>query len=129
MATINSLMSYAWDIVMDWGIISYNRPLGTFVCRKRNFFASNLLLMTAFLNFFLRFAWASNRLPIFHAMHPSHLILLIEGAELFRRALWNIFRVEWEVMVIEEREKLEEVKIAEFEMASSDEFGVLSPVA
>jgi hypothetical protein len=125
MAIINSLMSYSWDIVMDWGIISYNRSLGAFVCRKRNFFPANMLLVTAFFNFFLRFAWASNRLPIFHALHPSHLILLIEGAELFRRAMWNIFRVEWEVMVIEEREKLKESKFVEIEMAE-EEVGFLS---
>jgi hypothetical protein len=120
MATINSLMSYAWDIVMDWGIISYNRSLGAFVCRKRNFFPSNMLLMTAFVNFFLRFAWAANRLPLFQSMHPSHLILLIEGAEIFRRAVWNIFRVEWEVMVMEEREKVAESKTIDIELTSNE---------
>lgn len=105
---------------MDWGLISFNRPLGAFICRKRNFFPSNMLIFTAVLNFFLRFAWAANRLSFFQSMHPSHLILLIESAEIFRRAIWNIFRVEWEVMVMEEREKLSESEIDEIELARGD---------
>ena len=36
---------------------------------------------------------------IFATLHPSHLILFIEVAEVFRRAMWNIFRIEWEIIV------------------------------
>ena len=53
-------------------------------------------------------------------MHPSHLILLIEAAEIFRRAMWNLFRVEWEVMVMEEREKMEELVIDDVELSNAE---------
>ena len=51
----------------------------------------------------LRFSWAANRIPSFSHLHASHLVLMVEIGEVFRRAMWNIFRIEWEVLVQHER--------------------------
>ena len=56
-------------------------------------------IIAAIVNLVLRFSWAANRFEIFATLHPSHLILFIEVAEVFRRAMWNIFRIEWEIIV------------------------------
>jgi EXS family len=54
-------------------------------------------------NFFLRFMWAANFFPFFARFHPATLIFIIEIVEVFRRWIWIIFRVEWEIIVQTER--------------------------
>ena len=36
-------------------------------------------------------------------MQPSQLVLLVEFGEVFRRAIWNFYRIEWEMIVQHER--------------------------
>lgn len=50
------------------------------------------------MNLCLRFSWAANRLPLFAGLPPAQLVLLLEVAEIFRRSLWFIFRIEWEMV-------------------------------
>ena len=63
-------------------------------------------LFIASINLFLRFSWAANRIPMLAQMPPAQLILLVEMAEIFRRSMWFIFRIEWE-MVNTELKKLQ----------------------
>ena len=55
------------------------------------------------INVIIRFAWAANRIPSLAAIHASHLMLMVELAEVARRAMWNLFRIEWEIIVQAER--------------------------
>jgi hypothetical protein len=104
MATINSVYSFLWDIIMDWGLLTlYSSPLpnstppspGHF--RARTVFSFPLHLLVACFNLFLRFSWAANRIEGLSSLPPSQLILLVELAEVLRRAVWNVFRIEWEI--------------------------------
>lgn len=58
-------------------------------------------VIIASINLFLRFSWAASRLPVFARLPPAHLILLIEVAEIVRRSMWFIFRIEWEMVKTE----------------------------
>lgn len=104
MATINSIYSFLWDIIMDWGLLSLYSPSppnivppspGSF--RPRTIFSFPLHLFVSCLNLVLRFSWAANRVQGLSSLPPSQLVLIIELAEVFRRGVWNIFRIEWEI--------------------------------
>jgi hypothetical protein len=82
---------------MDWGLISYTKKSGFFF-RPRLLLPVTYHIVAAIINLILRFSWAANRIKALEHIHPSHLVLLIELAEVFRRAMWNIFRVEWEII-------------------------------
>jgi len=105
MATINSTYSYAWDIIMDWGLFTfYSSPTSTTPSMKIRIFPPTstfsfpIHLIISCLNLLLRFSWAASRLPLFAALPPSQLVLLLEVAEIFRRSVWFIFRIEWEMV-------------------------------
>jgi hypothetical protein len=102
MAAVNSLYSYTWDIMMDWGLITLTRH-GKFIPRQRMMMPVYWYILAAALNLVLRFSWAANRIPQLSNLHSSHLVLMVELAEVSRRSMWNIFRVEWEVMSQQDR--------------------------
>jgi len=104
MATINSLYSYLWDVCMDWGIFSFTRD-GRCFLRQRMLLPMWFYALAAVVNLLLRFSWAANRVSFFSHLHASHLVLMVELAEVFRRAMWNVLRVEWEILVQEERSR------------------------
>jgi len=97
MATINSAYSFIWDIVMDWGLLSLYAPPQDSTFRPRTVFPFYLHIIVATLNLILRFSWASNRIQSLASLPASHLVLMIELAEVMRRSMWNIFRIEWEI--------------------------------
>ena len=102
MATINSLYSYLWDVVQDWGLLQFTRE-GRVYGRQRIMYPVAVYVIACFVNLVLRFSWAANRVPYFAAFHASHLVLMVELAEVARRAMWNFFRIEWEILVQTER--------------------------
>jgi len=101
-AGINSTYGFLWDLIMDWGLITLHRT-GRCTCRSRWLLPFPLHLISCLINLLLRFSWASNLIPYFSSLNPTHLVFLIQFAEVFRRAIWNIFRVEWEVIVQQDR--------------------------
>lgn len=102
MATINSIYSFLWDVIMDWGLLAlYSTPssptLSPNLHRPKTIFSFSLHLFISILNLILRFSWAANRVAGLSSLPSSQLVLIIELAEVFRRAVWNIFRIEWEI--------------------------------
>lgn len=102
MATVNSLYSFIWDIVMDWGFVSFTRD-GRMQLRQRCLWPQLTYFLAFILNFVLRFSWAANRIPGLRVLHASQLVLMVELAEVFRRAVWNLYRIEWEILVQQDR--------------------------
>ncbi len=98
MAFINSSISYLWDIVMDWGLISISKK-GKLSFRSKIYYPVIFYIFAAAVNLILRFSWAINRVPQLQNVHPAHLVLIVEVAEIIRRSIWSIFRIEWEVIV------------------------------
>ena len=60
-------------------------------------------ILAAIINLILRFSWAANRIPQLSNLHSSHLVLMVELLEVGRRSMWNIIRIEWEVIVQADR--------------------------
>ena len=83
---------------MDWGLITFHRT-GHVNSRLRTHFHWSFYLFAVVVNLILRFSWKATRLPWFASLHSSHLVLLLELAEVGRRALWNMIRIEWEIVV------------------------------
>lgn len=78
---------------MDWGLISIKDKKLQF--RQRILWPVISYYIAVIINLVLRFSWASNRFPYFNQMHASHLVLIVELAEVFRRSMWNLLRIEW----------------------------------
>jgi len=139
---VNSLYSFAWDVVMDWGMMDnprvvlertltpcsslaelapssadsptsaddkgghrhHHHPFDTLVShdcsraflRPRLRFGPSTSLAILVADAFLRFFWV---VRFFESrIFPSNdtFILCTEFLEVFRRAIWNLLRVEWE---------------------------------
>ena len=113
---INSLFSLYWDIVMDWGMMQAN-PIGMSLCgtkpldhlhkgRPLSYLHSFLrprlrfgLAMSAVIlvsDSFLRFSWCLRFVQAGLFASTDALVLCTQFLEVFRRALWNLLRVDWE---------------------------------
>lgn len=88
---------------MDWGLLSCNKD-GSLYVRHRTLLPLPLYAIVTVINLLLRFSWAANRITFFESLHPSMLVLVIELGEVLRRSIWFIFRIEWEVISIAERQ-------------------------
>lgn len=110
---INALYALYWDIVMDWGMMQNpsaatalclggvypidqsKRSCGHALMRNRLRFGVAMSFMIVVADSILRFSWT---LRFYHKLFPSgdSFVLCTQFLEVFRRALWNLLRVEWE---------------------------------
>jgi len=116
---INATYCLIWDIVMDWGMLDnptavVGQAMGGCVpsmlvgpefkkvscldaaLRPRLRFGTALTLVVVSIDVCLRYSWTLRFVE--HAIFPSNdaYILCTEFLEVFRRAVWNLLRVEWE---------------------------------
>jgi len=101
-ATLNSLYSFLWDIIMDWGFFTVTRE-GKILARPRIMLPLLTYLLATVINLALRFAWLINRVPGMDKVHSSVIVLAIELGEVFRRSMWMVYRIEWEVIVQQDK--------------------------
>jgi hypothetical protein len=116
----NSLYSFGWDVVMDWGLGHCGSSSG----RRRYHplhhhhhhhavaaptrypgLRPTLLFGAAWpyyaaitLDLGLRLLWALKYLEVDHRLSYDRFMLLIEALEVFRRGVWSVFRIEWECL-------------------------------
>ena len=109
--SVNSLYSFLWDIVMDWGLMSFSRE-GKCSTRQRFLYPTITYLLVSSTNLVLRFAWAANKFEAFAGLDASTLVLALELVEVFRRSVWNMYRIEWEIITVESKDKLLDSKVA-----------------
>ena len=83
---------------MDWGLLTFARD-GRVYRRQRVLLPIPFYAIAVIVNLLLRFSWTVNRIPGLEHIHSSIIILFIEIGEVVRRSMWNIFRIEWEVIV------------------------------
>lgn len=95
---INALYALYWDIVMDWGMMQ--NPMkanncGRALLRQRLRFGAAMSALILVADAVLRFSWL---LRFSKSMFPSEdsFVLCTQFLEVFRRAIWNLLRVEWE---------------------------------
>ena len=97
---LNTMLSVCWDVFMDWGL-GWPQPEGVhtpFFLRPTLLFRHPLYYYVSILmNIALRLCW-SLRLSVHLQRQASGPVFafLFEVLEVFRRFVWNFFRVEWE---------------------------------
>jgi hypothetical protein len=102
MAAINSTYSFLWDVIMDWGIITFHRT-GRVHMRQRAFYPIVAYILAIVFNLLLRFSWAAHSVPTLAKLPATQLVLIVEVAEVVRRAVWFFFRIEWEIISKQEK--------------------------
>jgi EXS family len=114
---INALYALYWDVVMDWGLLQNPSAVckattnsvavsaaaastsSLSVChhlmRPKLRFGIVMSALIVLADSILRFSWT---LRFYHALFPSgdSFVLCTQFLEVFRRALWNLLRIEWE---------------------------------
>ena len=96
-ASISGCYSSYWDIIMDFGYFeknSDNWPLRKMTLYKNK----NLCIIAIPLDIILRFLWMLSISPeiMNEIIWPEFLAFILFTLEMFRRALWNFIRVEYE---------------------------------
>ena len=96
--TISSFYAYTWDIKMDWGLMDKNAGENTLL-REETVYSSKTYYYFAIVeDFILRFGWtisvALAKIKIFDPQHTEWLPSLLAMLEVFRRFVWNFFRLE-----------------------------------
>jgi len=104
---LNSLYSFWWDIIKDWGLMQDH--CWPFTCnwkmRARRQYPNMVYVILALINLVLRVTWSLKLLDV--RVLGAHLtmqeilgsedtIFMLSLLEVYRRAQWTVFRVEWE---------------------------------
>ncbi|KAI8096164.1 EXS family-domain-containing protein, partial [Halteromyces radiatus] len=90
LSIINSTYTSIWDIKMDWGLLDVKSS--HFLLRDDLVFYKWTYYTAIPLNIMLRFAWAINKASL--AYHSEILAFGTAILEVFRRIVWNFFRLE-----------------------------------
>lgn len=99
-AIVNSAFSFLWDLVMDWGLLHWvPLKLGNFGLRPTLLYPQPPVVyyFAIVLNFIGRTLWSlrwSEQATIF--LGAFFLSSVQQAAEVVRRCLWNVLRVEWQ---------------------------------
>lgn len=96
-AILSTMYSYYWDVYKDWGLGDW---------KSKNFFLRDELLYPNKSMYYgiivfdlaFRFAWIFNMLSSLIPAHQIYLKILFGGAELLRRAVWSLLRLEWAII-------------------------------
>jgi len=111
--TLNALYALSWDIIMDWGMMqnpsavaahtiacggledTKSQSCGHAIMRPTLRFGVLASAGILIADCFLRFSWL---LRFRESLFPSkdHFVMATQLLEAFRRAIWNLLRVEWE---------------------------------
>jgi EXS family len=110
---INATYALAWDIIMDWGMFQDPTVVAQYACtapsdsppkvqscghalmRPKLRFGITASASIALADTVLRFSWLLRfRMSLFPS--KDHFVLATQLLEAFRRAIWNLLRVEWE---------------------------------
>ncbi|XP_041370667.1 xenotropic and polytropic retrovirus receptor 1-like isoform X2 [Gigantopelta aegis] len=94
-AVVSSCYTYTWDIKMDWGLFDKNAGENRFL-REEIVYAYKAYYYFAIVeDFVLRFSWSMS-VSVGESLlfHNEMLTTLMSCAEVFRRFIWNFFRLE-----------------------------------
>lgn len=102
-----------WDVCMDWGLVEWNSIQRTVTLRTARLYKWTWVYYVIFvINFLLRFVGMITLIPPVHLSRTTGLIVrtfpdfgmfvgsLAACAEIFRRTVWALLRLEWEVIKI-----------------------------
>ncbi|KAL6940603.1 hypothetical protein ACO0QE_004513 [Hanseniaspora vineae] len=106
-ATLNSVFSALWDIILDWSLFQ-SLDWSTFLLRKDMYIAGTknwkngrypwkgrmVYYMAIIIDFIIRFQWLAYIWFPSEIQQNAMVSLAIAFAEMFRRFIWMIFRIE-----------------------------------
>ncbi|XP_045461774.1 xenotropic and polytropic retrovirus receptor 1 [Harmonia axyridis] len=92
---VSSCYAYTWDIKLDWGLFDAKAGDNRFL-REEIVYSSMWFYYFAIIeDLILRFAWAfSMSLTEMGYVHADLMVTLLAPLEVFRRFMWNFFRLE-----------------------------------
>jgi myo-inositol-1(or 4)-monophosphatase len=128
---VNSLYSFLWDVIMDWGLghINLNSSSSSSSGSSRKggggerspssrlrhwglrptllFGSAGSYYAAIGLDLVLRLVWVLKYVEFDHRLSYDKFMLLIEGLEVLRRGVWSIYRIEWECLNLTGGRKVE----------------------
>ncbi|KAK9298291.1 hypothetical protein QLX08_008305 [Tetragonisca angustula] len=92
---MSSCFTYTWDVKLDWGLFDSNAGENKFL-REEIVYSSPYYYYFAIIeDFVLRFGWAfSLSLTEMGYVHADLMVSIVAPLEVFRRFIWNFFRLE-----------------------------------
>ena len=94
---VHAVYTFIWDIYMDWGLFQSKNLLRP----KLGYSWKSLYYIAIIEDLFLRFAWSLKLSLGLHLQAQVNLFYtLLAGLEIFRRFVWNFYRVEYEYIKI-----------------------------
>jgi len=95
---IATLYAFFWDIYKDWGLLRWAEHREHKLLRKELTYPAVAYYAAIAVNFVGRFAWAVALYPAAFGIHDLELMhfinLPLSLAEIGRRCMWNVFRLE-----------------------------------
>ena len=99
-AVFNSLYSFLWDVIMDWGLGQPHLPRRVvFLRHQLTYRPRQVYYLIILVDFALRIMWVTKWWDWMHI--GVHFKLVSQVAEVVRRIMWNFVRVEWECMKLD----------------------------
>lgn len=113
-----------YDVFMDWGLLVRNPRTGGWQLRSKRLYPyKSMYWGLAVINLLLRFCWTLSFVPMRYlsaagvltdnfsvASWSSILAPTIASAEIIRRTLWGLLRVEWEAIKVQGEQESDETK-------------------
>jgi hypothetical protein len=109
--TIATLYQVWWDVFMDWNLLEWDYVERRFALRSERLYKRTWVYYLIFvINFLLRFVGMVTLIPPVHLSRTTGLIVktfpdywmflgpLAASVEIFRRTVWALLRLEWEVI-------------------------------
>lgn len=92
---IHAVYTFLWDVFKDWGVKDGTRWIG--IRRERIYTHKSYYYSAVLIDFVLRFIFVLKlSLAIQVRVNADLLYTILAFGEMFRRFLWNFFRLEWE---------------------------------
>ncbi|KAF1776951.1 Inositol monophosphatase, metal-binding site [Phytophthora cactorum] len=99
-AVFNSLYSFLWDVVMDWGLGQPKLPRRVAFLRHQLIYRPRkIYYLVIVVDFVLRIMWVAKWWDWMH--RGVHFKLVAQVAEVVRRIVWNFVRVEWQCIKLD----------------------------
>lgn len=99
-AVFNSMYSFLWDVIMDWGLGQPNLPKRVIFLRHQLLYKpQRLYYLVIAADFALRIAWVTKWWDWEH--YGVDFKMVSQLAEVVRRCIWNNVRVEWQCLKLE----------------------------
>ena len=126
---VNTVYTFCWDVFVDWGLgaglfTGFNFcevgpgggapstkkvKKGRDGCLRQGIrFGNNATILAISVNLFLRCSWMLRFSNL--SLTEDQFIFLSQFLEVFRRSLWNLFRIEWQLETIERNNSADRIR-------------------